>query len=103
VIVSLGVLHPKFEPLLHELEREECKEQSSRISRHISFQTPYSVLIDVWMKACVLAVELLHLLPVLRCEVLVANFGLVYKLIVRAARALGRLGFVPVRSFTVDI
>jgi hypothetical protein len=101
--VSLGVLHPKFEPLLHELEREECKEQSSRISQHISFQRPFNVFIDVWMKACALAVELLRLLPVLRCEVLVADVGLVYRLIVRAARALGRLCFVPVRAFTVDI
>jgi hypothetical protein len=46
-IVSLGVLHLNLEPLLHELEQEECKEQSSRISRHINFRTPLCVLFDV--------------------------------------------------------
>jgi hypothetical protein len=45
--VSLGVLHPNLDPLLHELEREESKEQSSWISRHISFQTPIYVFFDV--------------------------------------------------------
>jgi hypothetical protein len=46
-IVSLGVLHPNLEPLLHELEREESKEESSWISRHISFQTPFCAFFDV--------------------------------------------------------
>jgi hypothetical protein len=32
-VVPLGVLHPTLEPLLLELEWEECEEQSSRMSR----------------------------------------------------------------------